>query len=108
MELSDWREAVSELNHQFEEIDESRDKIYEWLADKIKDTFYKYLAVYPKVHFTSDGHIIEIRINGSLISSKHIDPSLFSEIGMRFSINYNFDDNADYCLYLRFYPFEEV
>ena len=108
MDLSEWKEAVTELNVQFSSIDESRDKIYKWLAEEIKELFFKYTSVYPKVFFTNDARIIEVRVSDSDISSVHIHPDLFREIGMKFSIIHKFNENADYCLCLRFYPFEEL
>ena len=108
MDLSDWREAVSEMNVQFDELDYSRDEIYGWMAEKIKDIFFKHINYTPSIHFTSDGRLVEVKFTEDTISNKVFSPEIFNEIGMKFSIRYEFDDNADYCLYLRFYPFEEV
>jgi hypothetical protein len=108
MELLEWKKAVEELNTQFSELDDSRDKIYEWMAEQIKDVFFKYLNYTPSIHFTSDAHLIVVKVPDEAIVDKIFSPKMFEEIGMKFTIGHEFDDKANYCLLLRYYPFDEV
>lgn len=103
--FKDWQTSVVKLNTEAGKIIQDRDNLYEYLSNEVKSTFGK-MGLYPeKVHLSSSAH--EIRVEFKSEDDVLINPSILSELHMKFKISYGFDKKGNWRVVLVFYPFKD-
>ena len=103
---SNWQNSVRELNMDAQRLDDARNECYEWMSNKIKSIFQRNGMTIPKIHFASDGSVIECKWSRNI--DLFIPVDLIIGLHMGFSFDVEIASDGEWLRVLTFYPFREV
>ena len=100
-----WRKSVGELNQNASKIDSDRKEMYEWMANEIKAILNECDMVAKNVNFTTDGSVIQVRLE-DVADSIRFPLEFIDSISMPFSVKRILNSECNYELFIELYPLE--